>query len=205
MGIVNKPTTFVAGTTKSGEAAQVNADFDTLYNEFNGNIENANIKANAAIAQSKIADLANSLLYAAGLVAGTRMGFFQTTAPTGWTKETSAAYNDAALRIVTGTVTPTGGADAFSTHFGTGKSTAGFTLTIAETPSHSHNQNLSVTPTPVNNGEDFPEVPGRVDTTNVSTDQTGPNIGFTGGGGSHSHVLNNFNIKFADMIIAQKA
>jgi hypothetical protein len=51
--IVAKPYTFVAGTPL--QAAQLNADFDTIYNNYNGNITNANIKANAAISLSKIA------------------------------------------------------------------------------------------------------------------------------------------------------
>lgn len=48
---------------------------------------------------------------------GTRMAFQQTTPPTGWTKETGADYNDATLRFYTGTVTDTGGTEAFSTVF----------------------------------------------------------------------------------------
>jgi len=59
MGLVNKPHTHVANTLI--EAAKVNANDDAIYNEFNGNIENANIKAAAAIAQSKIANLVSDL------------------------------------------------------------------------------------------------------------------------------------------------
>lgn len=68
---------------------------------------------------------------------GTRMLFQQTSAPTGWTKETGATYNDSAMRVVTGTAA-TGGANAFTTLFGTGKSTAGYTLTTTDIPSHTH-------------------------------------------------------------------
>lgn len=35
--------------------SDINADFDTLYNEFNGNIDNNNVKTGAAIVESKIA------------------------------------------------------------------------------------------------------------------------------------------------------
>jgi hypothetical protein len=52
MGVVTKPTTFVDGTVPT--AAQFNNDFDTIYNEFNGNIEDANIKASAGIGISKL-------------------------------------------------------------------------------------------------------------------------------------------------------
>lgn len=51
---------------------------------------------------------------------GTRMPFQQTAAPTGWTKVSDAAYNDAALRFVTGSVTPTAGSVAFTTAFAAG-------------------------------------------------------------------------------------
>lgn len=46
-------TSFVTGDILT--ATQWNTQFDTVYNEFNGNIENANIKSSAAIAFSKMA------------------------------------------------------------------------------------------------------------------------------------------------------
>jgi len=72
-----------------------------------------------------------------GFAAGTRMLFQQTAAPTGWTKETNAIYNDAALRFQTGTVA-TGGANGFIAKMNAAGATAGFTLTTAEIPSHTH-------------------------------------------------------------------
>ncbi|OZA06752.1 MAG: hypothetical protein B7X95_01360 [Methylophilaceae bacterium 17-44-8] len=68
-----------------------------------------------------------------GFPSGTRMSFQQTSAPTGWTKETNAAYNNVALRIVTGTVS-SGGADDFTTVFGVSKTTAGHALLFDQTP-----------------------------------------------------------------------
>ena len=127
--------------------------------------------------------------------AGTRMLFQQTSAPTGWTKEVSATYNGAALRFQTGTVT-TGGADAFTTVFGTGKSTASYTLATAEIPSHTH-----TTPGRLNNmggGEST-----FVNSTNPTADNNVTSSA-TGGGGSHAHTLSNMNLAFADCIIAQK-
>ena len=224
MGIISKPTTFVAGTTKSGEAAQVNADFDTLYNEFNGNIEDANVKSTAAIAQSKISGLANSILYAAGLVAGTRMIFHQTAAPTGWTKDTTSGLNNSALRIVTGTAS-SGGALGFSavmvaalattavssgtTDAAAPGSTDGFTLTTNEMPSHGHD-----TPgqgqTLQGGGANLATVddPGR-----KTTDATGGGAAHAHGHSTththgvtatHSHA-SALNVLYQDVIIAQKA
>lgn len=146
-----------------------------------------------------------------GIGTGARMVFQQTSAPTGWTKEVSATYNDAALRFQTGVVA-TGGADAFSTHFGTGKATAGHTLTQAETPlkSHSHGAGSLTGSVPSTDA-------GTSGLSDVALEGTGaPNssIPITVAGSTatasdatasaHSHTLNNFDIKFADCIIATK-
>jgi len=55
MASITKPNTFSAGTTAS--ASEVNDNFDTIYNDYNGNITNANIAAAAAIADTKLAQL----------------------------------------------------------------------------------------------------------------------------------------------------
>jgi hypothetical protein len=124
--------------------------------------------------------------------AGVRMGFFNTTAPVGWTKETGAAYNDAALRITTGTVA-TGGADAFTTHFGVSKSTASHTLTESQMPPHVHGGNLQ------RSGASY------IVSVNAGATGVTGNTDSTGGGTGHQHTLNSFNIKYADMIIATRA
>jgi hypothetical protein len=75
---------------------------------------------------------------AAIIPSGTVMLFVQTSAPTGWTK--SVAYNDRALRVVSGTA-GTGGSVAFATAFasqGVSGTVGNHTLTTAEIPSHTH-------------------------------------------------------------------
>ena len=81
---------------------------------------------------------------AAAFPKGARLLFQQSAAPTGWVRETNVAYNDAALRIVTGNVA-TGGADAFSAVFvaarastsvNAGGSVQSFTLSEAQLASH---------------------------------------------------------------------
>lgn len=52
MGIIAKPNTFSSGTTIA--SSEVNANFDTIYNAFNGNIEAANL-ATGAITAAKLA------------------------------------------------------------------------------------------------------------------------------------------------------
>jgi hypothetical protein len=116
---------------------------------------------------------------------GTRMLFQQTAAPLGWTKITVGVYDNAGLRLTTGAV-GTGGVDAFTSTFGSGKVTAGHTLSIAQIPSHTHPGGGTPTPAEVGGGPGYAQV----------------NTGATGGGGSHTHPLNNMNLKYADAIIA---
>lgn len=70
-----------------------------------------------------------------GFAAGTVMLFNQTAAPTGWTK--SVTHNDKALRVVSGAAS-SGGATAFTSVFGSGKSTSSYTLLAADIPAHTH-------------------------------------------------------------------
>ena len=65
MAIISKPNTFSAGQTII--ASQHNSNFDTIYNDYNGNITNANIASGAAIAGSKLSSLA-SITSAAGII-----------------------------------------------------------------------------------------------------------------------------------------
>jgi hypothetical protein len=53
----------------------------------------------------------------ASIPSGTVMSFFQAAAPTGWTKVTTAALDNAALRLVTGTGGGTGGSADFTSAF----------------------------------------------------------------------------------------
>ena len=52
MGTITRPNSYTAGDTII--ASEVNNDFNTIYNEFNGGIDNANIDSSAAIAYSKL-------------------------------------------------------------------------------------------------------------------------------------------------------
>lgn len=128
----------------------------------------------------------------AGFAAGTKLSFYQAAAPTGWTKDTTAALNDAILRIVTGSGGVTGGSTAFSTW--SAQSTSGATtLTTPQIPSHAHTAATSDGASPAStrfaNGNAAP----------ASTRSTNAE----GGGGSHDHPLSQ-NIKYADFIIATK-
>jgi hypothetical protein len=75
---------------------------------------------------------------ASAFPSGTRMSFNQTSAPTGWTKDTTAALNDSIMRIVTGTV-GSGGANGFSA-VNAQTVVGSTTLTTSQIPSHTHTQ-----------------------------------------------------------------
>jgi hypothetical protein len=117
---------------------------------------------------------------------GTRILFHQSTAPTGYVKDTSATLNDCALRVVTGTVS-SGGTTAFSTVFAQ-TVTGGTVLTIAQMPAHTHGQSGAI------GGPGGGA--GGVGTTN--------NTSSTGGGLTHNHPLT-INVKYHDVIIASKS
>ena len=58
MATTSKPYTFSAGATI--KASEHNNNFDTLFVDFNGNITNANFSGNAAIADTKLAQITTS-------------------------------------------------------------------------------------------------------------------------------------------------
>jgi hypothetical protein len=120
---------------------------------------------------------------------GTVMLFDQTTAPTGWTKLTD--LNDRALRVVDGTAS-TGGATPFTSVFGSGKTTASHTLTIAQIPAHTHTYDrMDTAPVNINinNG--------------TGTNRSSQNTGSAGGGGGHTHGLT-MDLQYIDVIRATK-
>jgi hypothetical protein len=127
------------------------------------------------------------------------MLFQQTSAPTGWTKDTT--HDNKALRVVTGTAS-SGGSVGFTTAFAS-KAVAGTvgdtTLTTAQIPSHSHEQADGVV-TNVAGASAF----------NMSSDNAGTkyNTAVTGGGGSHTHTFTgtaiDLAVQYVDLIIATK-
>jgi hypothetical protein len=121
---------------------------------------------------------------------GTAVLFQQSSAPTGWTKQTT--HNDKALRVVSGTAS-SGGTNAFSTVFGR-TATDAFTLSINEIPSHSH-------PSPSLVGT-FGGQHGLIDSAN-SGSSGALGTPAAGGGNPHSHGMD-IRVQFVDVIIATK-
>jgi len=150
---------------------------------------------------------------AAAFDAGTRMLFAQTTAPTGWTKDTTN-YNNFALRVTTGAAS-TGGSVGFTTAFASqtpagsvsintsGLSAGSTTLTTDQIPSHSHSNGFSQA-TPFDGTGSPPYLGNQA------------NTGSTGGGNSHNHSISgsatgsftgtaiNLAVQYLDVITATK-
>jgi hypothetical protein len=146
--------------------------------------------ANAAINLSGTAEVFIAPSHKHFFDQGTAILFQQSSAPTGWTKQTT--HNDKALRVVSGTAS-SGGTNAFSTVFGR-TATDGFTLSINEIPSHAH-------PSPSLVGT-FGGQRGLLDSNNSGSSGALP-IPAAGGGNSHSHGMD-IRVQFVDVIIATK-
>ena len=152
-----------------------------------------------------------------GFPTGTRLSFQQTSAPTGWTKDTTAGLDNAAMRIVTGSVVNGGTVDfttAFASQTPTGSvsitavsgSAGATTLTTPQIPSHSHTYTIG-------NNLTTPLTMARGAINSVGSLSTDA----TGGGGSHTHPFSfssgsgtftgsaiNVAVKYYDFIIASK-
>jgi hypothetical protein len=136
---------------------------------------------------------------------GTRMIFAQTSAPTGWTKDT-VNYDNHALRVVTGAAS-TGGTVNFTTAFasqavaGTVGDTA---LTTAQLPSHTH------TVAPPSGG--FITTVGATVAVGSGAAVWGQQASITSGsagtGATHTHTFTgtaiNLAVKYLDVITATK-
>lgn len=140
---------------------------------------------------------AGALDNAPSFASGTLMIFQQTTAPTGWTKQTT--HNDKAFRCVTGTCS-SGGTTAFSTAMATPSvsgtiggapgvgnmavsvsgNISNTTLSVNQIPSHSHNIARDTDQTP--NGGSY-SASDNAFNANFTTSSTG-------GGGAHNHGHN---------------
>jgi hypothetical protein len=158
---------------------------------------------------------------AAAFDSGTVMLFAQTTAPTGWTKNTSTGDNHA-LRIVTGSASSGGSVDfstAFASQTPTGSvsitavsgSAGNTTLSTPQIPSHSHPVTTTSAGNQVTSGFSFSN--SSTETIQTTNNSTNP----AGGGGAHSHPFSfssgsgtfsgnaiNLAVKYVDVIRATK-
>lgn len=144
--------------------------------------------------------------------AGTKMLFFNTSAPTGWTKDTS--LDDATIRLVSGAV----GADASSNPAMTA-SLAQRTIAIANLPAHNHGPGTLAGTLP-DHVHPYTSPGGSIGVasggTNAASAGTGsntgnpttvPGIAMTSGttGNTGSGTAMDFRVRYADAIRAEKA
>jgi hypothetical protein len=187
--------------------------------------------ANGTINATAYSGDGSALTGVSSIPSGSTALFFQGSAPSGWTQNTSATINTTTLQVVTGSGGGLAGSDAFATVFTGTKSTASGpitfddassagastgTLAVGDTtlstptiPSHSHPNNMSGRSGQP--GGDPPRPSGG-----------GGSTGSTGGGGTHSHPISgsvslsgsvsattdltvpDMDIKFANVIACSK-
>lgn len=151
--------------------------------------------------------------------AGTKMLFIQSSAPTGWVKDTT--HDNKALRIVSGAA-GSGGSVSFTSAFTsqtvsgtTGATTAGGTvggtaLTVNQIPAHSHNLRVLYRTIDGNNSEgDQTVMTSQAAQSGYITDTGGGQAhdhSFTGSAHSHSYSSSvNLAVQYVDAIIATKS
>ena len=126
---------------------------------------------------------------------GSAMVFFQTAAPSGWTKST--ANNDKALRVTSGDGGGTGGSVAFETAFAsqTPAGTVGSTtLTTSQIPAHNHDVRG---PTVASGSAQY-----------SAGNSSGTATANAGGGGSHNHSFTgtaiDLDVQYLNVIVCTK-
>ena len=124
---------------------------------------------------------------------GSRMVFWNATAPLGWTK--IVTHNDKALRVVSGTGGGDGGSVPFSTVFGK-TATDSFTLLTTHLAAHVHSEFSSVVVS-------WSSGPGYFGGDLYANVQYGTNTGSQGGNTPHAHGLD-IRVHYLDCIICEK-
>ena len=160
---------------------------DLIVGDANGNPARLGVGSTDQVLTSDGTDAAWGA--APGIASGTLMLFQQTAAPTGWTKQTT--HNNKSIRVVSGTA-GSGGATAFTSVFGSGKTTGAHTLTIGEMASHDH-----TTSDGSGGGGNI------IETSTGKQNSAGKLTNTRGGGGSHTHTLS-LDLQYVDLIIASK-
>ena len=178
---------YVDGSIDTAHIATNQIDETLMKDAFVGDFTDATVTASDYFLHGDATDSGNTKkdtvqgildLAGGGLESSTVAVFFQSGAPTDWTKST--ANNDKMLRVVSGTGGGTGGTAAVSSPAHS-ISAAAHTLAISAMPSHDHALDGWA-----NNGSggsyNWEQNLGETGTTEQTTDVTN-----TGGGGSHTH------------------
>jgi hypothetical protein len=207
---------------------------DTVVDLFANSLGNLSVKNNV-----NVVGTVNATSYVgngAGLTgvdpfeSGTKMVFYQASAPTGWTQDTASALSNTVMSVVTGTGGGTGGSTSYFSSFlaTTDKSApgqpvsgsvsgtvGGHTLSTPEIASHSHTIIGPQTPQEPPPGVRY--VRQLTNNTGVGPPMWPGSVNPSGGGGSHSHPFSGSlssttadvtipaaDVKYANVIVAAK-
>ena len=190
----NKVVDIFGGTLGSPKILTNLTVNSTVMTAANGHITGASYSGNGA-----------TLTNVSSIPSGTKAIFFQASAPSGWTQDTTAALNESALRIVVGSGGGTGGSDTFSTVFSASKTSNTQTVTLGSTgvsvalPAASAADTTISTPTlaahthpnATKDGGPSPQPAPQGGGAYAFAGPTVPtlSIGNTGGDGAHSHPV----------------
>lgn len=185
---------------------------------------NINIRSNGEVSATLFTGSGAGLTGVDPFPSGTKMVFYQASAPTGWTQDTTAALANTAMSIVTGSGGGTGGATSFYDVFNASTqpvdlgsvtvsvtgAVGAHTLTTPEIPAHSHSFSTAF-------GIDQTQSNPTQWKVNYAAQRLPITISNTGGGGSHTHPFSvssssaggtastpALNVKYANVIIASK-
>ena len=134
--------------------------------------------------------------------AGTKMVFYQASAPAGWVKDTTGALNNSMMRVVTSSGGSTGGTySPIALNWSHTHPTNPHTLTLAQIPAHTHTVG-SRSSSSINGGGGL----------TVQQPDTGTTIATSvaGGNGSHTHgntgtFSDTWTPKYSNVIICTKS
>jgi hypothetical protein len=197
-----------------------------------------NVASNVTISSNGVVDATSFTGNGAGLTgiesftSGTKMVFYQASAPTGWTQDTAAALSNTVMSVVTGTGGGTGGSTSYFSSFlattdksgtdtapvsGSVSGTVGdTTLSTPVIPSHTHPYFQARFANPASSGGTYLSREGP---SNAGAQGFTGSTGGTGGGGVHAHPFSGSlssatadvsvtvpaaDVKYANVIVATK-
>ena len=178
----------------------ITTDFSVKDNLASGDAEKVIKGSDMDTEFSAIATAIATKVESGDIPSGSAMVFFQTAAPSGWTKSTS--NNDKALRVVSGDGGGTGGSVAFETAFAS-QSVAGTvgdtTLATSQIPSHTHA--IYASQVGASGGANYT-------TYGASGAAATSATAATGGGGSHTHSFTgtaiDLDVQYINVIVCTK-
>ena len=167
--------------------------------------------------QTVLSDATNGCrIISSGFETGVKTVFYMSTAPIGWTRDATAALNNAAIRLVTTGGATTAGTVDFTTAFasqavaGTVGDTA---ITVAQMPLHGHPLRVGLDSGGGTNSTggvalENNSVADYAAFTGTLSNTPGEQLGGTGGGDTHTHTFAgtaiNLAVKFCDFMVASK-